>query len=136
MFCELCDNLDFRRLKVTEHSVVTICKWPLKHGHLMVLPKRHCTKLSELSPEEAKDFLDTVEFTKEKLKELYDEPPLVIQNSGKHSSEIHFHFHVLPSKGPMRRLFSEYEGIPYREDISREEYEEMKQYLTQTSGPW
>jgi len=129
-FCELCDNLEeFRKLSTSQHTVTTICKEPLKQGHILVLPTRHVTSLSDLTEVESKEFLNVVEQTKHLLHERYDETPIVFQNFGKHSSESHLHFHVLPSKGALRDLFASFEELPRRQEISKEKYEQMRVHI-------
>jgi len=43
MKCNLCKALKekFRLIKKTKYSFAVICKWPIKLGHVIVLPKRH-----------------------------------------------------------------------------------------------
>lgn len=133
MICQLCDaiNEDYRIIKKTKYSFVVICKWPLKEGHILIMPKRHVTQnnFSQLSPEEVYDLFVLVEEMQFSMNEFSSEEVILFKNSGKHSSEIHFHFHLLPSKGPLRGLFSKYENIPYKVDISKEDYSLMQKKI-------
>ncbi|MGV8163036.1 MAG: HIT family protein [Candidatus Nanoarchaeia archaeon] len=116
MVCEMCNALNekYRLVKESEFSFCIINREPLKQGHVMVLPKRHVAKLDDLEPNEAKDLLDLCSRLKDKLKEKYNEDPLIMLNTGKHSSQEHIHFHIWPSKGMLRELVSSFEGIPKR----------------------
>ncbi len=132
MYCELCDNIeDFRIIRETKYSKAVICKRPLKDGHLIVIPKRHITQTSikGLSDEELRDFNCLIQEMENLLNLKYSEDVITFKNSRKHSTEIHLHYHLLPSKGALRDLFSNFENIPKREDISSEKYKEMKKYL-------
>ncbi len=54
-------------LKQTEYSVVILSDPRLMPGHLLVVPKRHIEKLSELTPEERADIIDQTIRTQEKI---------------------------------------------------------------------
>lgn len=132
MVCELCDNIeDYRLIKETKFSKVAICKWPLKPGHVIVIPKRHVTQttMCDLSDEELRDFMSLVQEIEDLLNDKFEENVITFKNSGKHSTELHLHYHLLPSKGALRDLFSTFESIPKREEITKREYENMKKHL-------
>lgn len=132
MVCELCDNIEnYRLIKETKFSKVAICKWPLKPGHVIVMPKKHVTQttMCDLSDEELRDFMSLVQEMEDLLNEEFEENVITFKNSGKHSTEIHLHYHLLPSKGALRDLFSTFESIPKREEITKREYENMKKRL-------
>lgn len=63
------------------------------------------------------------------LNRKFDEDIITFKNSGKHSTQLHAHFHLIPSKGALRDLFSTYENIPKRKQISKEEYIEIKNLI-------
>jgi diadenosine tetraphosphate (Ap4A) HIT family hydrolase len=132
MVCELCDNIEkYRVIKETKFSKVAICKWPLKTGHIIVLPKRHVsqTNMNELNNEELRDFMNLVQKMEDTMNTKFEDPIITFKNSKKHSTEEHLHYHLLPSKGALRDLFSTFENIAKRVDISQEEYEEMRDKL-------
>ncbi len=127
MDCDLCnaineeDNLIFSN----NHVFCVICKWPLKDGHVIVLPKRHVKLLDELDEIESMELLRGVEMMKKVLKEIYGRDTIVFQNSGRHSSQEHIHLHVLPSKGDLRKMVSKFEGIDLMKDIPNVEMSKM-----------
>ena len=133
MNCELCNTLkeDWRLIKETKYSFSVICKCPLKENHLLIMPKRHVTqnKFSNLPPEEIYDLFTLVEELQSSLNKFSSEDVILFKNSGKHCSENHLHFHLIPSKGSLRDLFAKYENIPQRIEIAKEEYILMKNKL-------
>lgn len=126
--CALCRafSQDFRIIEKNELAFCIVCKWPLKRGHVMVLPKRHVEGLDELDEKESKQLLEMIEDMKRTLNDIFEEDCVVFQNSGSHSTQGHLHFHLLPSKGELREFFSALEGIPERPDVSHEEMEKMR----------
>ncbi|MGK0209642.1 MAG: diadenosine tetraphosphate (Ap4A) HIT family hydrolase [Patescibacteria group bacterium] len=131
--CPLCTAIkeEYRVIKKTKFSYAIINKWPIKKGHIMVLPKRHVTqnKFSNLTPEEAKDFISLLEEMQERLNSKYEDDILIIKNSKSHSSQPHLHFHVVPSQYAMRELIGKTENIPISQDWSKEEYMQVRDYI-------
>lgn len=73
MACPFCgiDKEKNRVLKEGEHTVVIFSNPRLMPGHLLVIPKRHVEKLSELKEEERKELIDNVmEFQEKILKKI------------------------------------------------------------------
>lgn len=69
MSCPFC-NLDTERstvIKEKEKVFVMLSNPWLMEGHLLVVPKRHVEKLSELKEDEKKELLDTVIEFEEKI---------------------------------------------------------------------
>jgi diadenosine tetraphosphate (Ap4A) HIT family hydrolase len=65
MVCPFCkiNELRNRIIKEKKYVFVTLSNPRLMSGHLLVIPKRHVEKLSELSEEERKELFDTaIEF--------------------------------------------------------------------------
>lgn len=129
--CELCAAYHEPRLiKENEHAFAVICKAPLKQEHVLVLPKEHITSFRDISPHAAQGFLTLLEEIKEIVKRAGKQDVLVVQNTGTHSTEPHIHFHVLPSKGNLRKLISTLEKIPERPLCSNEELTTYAKNLT------
>ncbi len=116
--CELCAAREetFRVVKTTIHSFAIVCRWPLKEGHLLVLPRRHALDLAELDSQESKDLLSLVSEMKTLLRAKYGDA-VVALNTGAHASQPHLHFHVCPSPAAFRDLLARYEDIPVRPDV-------------------
>ncbi len=117
-------------MKESEHSFCVIIYWPLKPGHVIVLPKRHVASLSDLKDYEAKDYFDLIDDMMGVIKSAYpEEDPIMLMNSGGHCTQKHLHIHLLPSKGGLRDLVSNYEDVPKREEKSKEEMGAMRDEL-------
>ena len=128
--CELCAaQFEPRIVKENKNAFAVICKWPLKDEHVIELPRKCTTDLRELSSDEAKDFLTLLEEIKKRVKEVSGIDVIMTQNSGKHSTEPHVHYHVVPSKGSTRKLISTYEDIPERADRPEKEWEDLAKRL-------
>ncbi|MBI4895825.1 MAG: HIT family protein [Candidatus Aenigmarchaeota archaeon] len=131
MNCGLCDaiNQDYRLVKEFRHSICSIIKWPLKLGHVIVIPKRHVINFNELTKDEAKNLLDLLGYMSNILQKAFGDNTVIHTNIGLHRSEEHLHIHMLPSKGGIRELVSSLEGVPLREDVSQEKTQEMRDYI-------
>ena len=129
--CELCESIKekHRLIEKNDFCFAIINLEPLKKGHIMVLPKRHIEKLSELSEQESKAIFDMIDNLKNRLNKKYSEDVIIFINTGKHSSESHLHLHVLPSKGNIRNFFQNYEKVVYRKRLSNEELKKFKDDL-------
>ena|SRR3989344_3480057 len=131
MTCALCaaQKEEFRIVTQTQHSFAIVNHEPLKAGHVMVLPLRHARTLAALTPAEAKDLLDLVEHIQKILLKIFSEDPLVMMNTGKHSTEEHVHIHVVPSKGNLRALIASYEGVAQRQKQEAKKLQEMRDQI-------
>ena len=105
MDCPFC-NIDKKRNKVIKYgkNVFVMFSNPrLMEGHLLVIPKRHVEKLSELNEEERKELLDTViEYEEKILKNI--SPGCDVRQHYRpflKQSELkvdHLHIHLQPRK--------------------------------------
>ena len=131
MKCELCNALNeaYRFICEDDLSFCVIAKCPLKPGHVMILPKRHVVKKEELTEKESRSLFLMISKLEKVIKKAYNEDPIMHINTGLHNSQLHFHIHLLPSKGALRALVSKYENIPERESIPDEESEKIKDYI-------
>ena len=121
MNCPLCDLSKQEIVYQDDHCYCVVIIEPLKDGHLMVLPKRHVVNLEDLEPQESHAILKLLGRLGKTISEVYDEDPIIFMNLGKHSTQPHIHFHILPSKGGLRHLFSEYEKLPFRKKATPRE---------------
>jgi len=128
MECNLCNalNEEWRLLKKTKKCFCIIAKWPLKEGHIIILPIRHVENYSGLSEEEAKEMFELVDEMDDVIKSKCGEDAIIYINKGKHGSERHIHLHIVPSKGNLRQLMSKYENIPEKKDIPEKEMNKMR----------
>jgi diadenosine tetraphosphate (Ap4A) HIT family hydrolase len=74
---------------------------PLAEGHTLILPKRHVSRLEELTPEESQDIFTTVKKVQNVFKKVYgaDDYVLIVQNGANAGQTVfHVHFHMIPRK--------------------------------------
>ena len=57
-FCDILENRNERLIRETEHCFTVLSNPRLMPGHLLVIPKKHVEKFSELSLEERNDLFD------------------------------------------------------------------------------
>ena len=128
MKCPLCKEKNSEDLLVIEdnYSFCVVSKWPLKKGHLLVLPKAHKIHLTELNKDESKSLLDMIHNAKNLLKKAYGGEVICVKNNGKHCSQEHLHFHVIISKGNLRSLISSFENREFKPNVATEEMIKMK----------
>ena len=81
-------------------SLVMLNKYPYNSGHLMVSPKRHVSRLDDLTPEESIDLFRLLRHSSATLtKELNPEGFNIGMNIGKAAGagiDAHLHMHVVP----------------------------------------
>ena len=104
--CIFCDKLkepDARSslvLAQTAHSVVMLNKYPYNNGHLLLVPKRHTSQISELSPVEYGDFCQALRESVEILSQALKPGGMNLgMNLGRCAGagvEDHLHWHVVP----------------------------------------
>ena len=103
VFCEsLKKDLSFESLCVhqTQYSMIILNKFPYNSGHLLILPKRHCGDLLELTQEE---FYDLQNLTRLALKAVHDVYQPGGVNMGLNLGSVagagipdHLHYHLIP----------------------------------------
>lgn len=80
-------------------AFVMMNKYPYNNGHLMVVPRRHCTSLESLSDSESKELLQLLKISIQVLKASLSPHGFNIGiNMGKvgGAGEEHLHFHIVP----------------------------------------
>ena len=100
-FCKIIIDKHERIVKETKFSFTMLSNPKLMDGHLLVIPKRHIEKPSELTAEERKDIFDEVINLQEKILEKISPGcdicehyrPFIPDNKFKVS---HLHFHLRP----------------------------------------
>lgn len=66
-FCDIIDKRTERLIRETENVFITLSNPRLMPGHLLVIPKRHVEKLSELTQEERDELFDEAIRLQEKV---------------------------------------------------------------------
>ncbi len=131
--CNLCSSLNDKYLIVRENklAIAFLPISPLNKGHIMILPKRHVT-LENLTSKESKAVSDILIRIKSKLKGLFpqEHPIIVTLTDTNHSSiQDHFHYHILPSKDNLRKIFSGYYNLDENKKLSKEELTKIAKKL-------
>ena len=106
--CILCNRAtaapeDWKRLLVlghTEHAFVMLNKYPYTGGHLMVVPKRHVSRPTELAPDEYEDLNGLLRRAISVLEDAFRPHGLNVgMNLGRVAGagiHDHIHWHVVP----------------------------------------
>lgn len=74
---------------------------PIRPGHTLVVPKRHVTDLSDVTPDDAKALFDLVLEVAAQLRQRLGtsgENLLVASGPGSEQSVLHLHVHVIPRR--------------------------------------
>ncbi|KAI0914965.1 HIT domain-containing protein [Ustulina deusta] len=105
---------------------------PLSHGHLLLCPRSHKPKLSDVSPEEAAQLGSYLRILSKALSQttgVYDWN--VVQNNGAAAAQVvnHVHYHLIPrpeirASGKFRESFTMF-GRGQREDLDDDEAIEL-----------
>lgn len=83
----------------SDNAFVIMNRFPYNNGHLMVVPRRHCTDLDQLSKEELQEVFYLLKVSTQVLKEcLHPHGFNIGINIGKvgGAGEDHIHFHIVP----------------------------------------
>jgi ATP adenylyltransferase len=103
LFCEKVRQIGLREALVlaqTSHSVVMLNKYPYNNGHLLVAPKRHEKRLSDLSGAEYADLSESLRQSVEIVHAVLRPGGINLgMNLGKCAGagvEDHLHWHVVP----------------------------------------
>jgi len=99
-FCNI-DKEKNRIIKEGKYVYVVLSNPRLVDGHLLIVPKRHMEKPSELKEEEKKELLDTAIEFQEKILSKFSSGCDIRQNCRPFQKQSqlkvnHVHFHLLP----------------------------------------
>jgi len=103
VFCRSArEPASFETLQVfaTKWSMVVLNKFPYNSGHLLILPRRHCGDIAQLTQDEWTDLSDLQRRALEILREVYQPAGF---NMGLNQGSVagagipdHLHFHLIP----------------------------------------
>lgn len=84
----------------TKHSFVIMNMYPYNNGHLMAVPFKHVSSLSDLTKDEIDDLFETVQLCEKVLRANYSPEGLNIGiNLGRAAGagiDTHLHVHIIP----------------------------------------
>ncbi len=88
--------------------LMVLANWtPVLPGHLMIIPRRHVVRVSELNPEELVEFGDVVGRIQEAFQRVYGSSDMLLcaQDGVKAGQTVyHMHFHAIPR--PEQNVFT------------------------------
>lgn len=99
--CLFCDTQAIANQVIFENDKIFViyCRSPLAKGHTIIIPKRHVTKLNNLSLDEAQNIFLGLKTLIKALKATYRATDFnFFVNQGKRAGQhiSHLHFHLLP----------------------------------------
>jgi diadenosine tetraphosphate (Ap4A) HIT family hydrolase len=133
-FCKI-DTFHTRIVKEFKYCIVVLSNPRLMKGHLLVIPKRHVEKLSELKPIERKELFDTVALYCDKVLKFskgyaihQNYMPMLEESMTKVN---HMHIHIWPRNyhDEFYKKFLIHEHKLFR-DLSEKEINEIIQKLS------
>jgi ATP adenylyltransferase len=93
-------NIDSLCVYKSKYSLIVINKFPYNSGHVLVMPKRHCGDLLDLSDDEFYDLQNTIRLAMKAAKEIYNPGGF---NLGMNHGAVagagipeHLHYHLIP----------------------------------------
>jgi len=93
-------------------------------GHTLVIPKKHVTRLKELSEEEAKKLFAGLKKVIEKIEKISPDYNIIINQGPKAGQEIdHLHIHIIPRTGEEKIFYN------IRHKLTEEEAKEVLEKL-------
>lgn len=119
IFCKIIEgSIPAEIVYEDEHAIAFMDIMPLTEGHTLLIPKKHCENVYELSEEEASNLLKVVPKIANVLKETFKPSGLnLLQNNGSFAGQsvFHFHLHFIPR-------YDETDGIEMSWNPKIEEY--------------
>jgi len=110
MTCLFCDNIQ-NVIYQTENFYVKIGKGIITAGHLMIIPKKHCKTIADISNLMINEYLDLKKLVTEKVTEEFCKP-FFIEYGVFGQSVFHGHIHIIPSSG------NNYENVNIIEELA------------------
>jgi ATP adenylyltransferase len=104
IFCDAIDKdiSDINNLVVhkSKNTLVMLNLYPYNNGHLMIVPKRHVSKIESLTAEESHELIDEIILAEKVLQKIYVPQGFNIGanlgRAGGAGIEKHIHFHIVP----------------------------------------
>ena len=127
MSCELCEAVNDRYRIVLEDkfSFAMIIREPQVELHSLVLPKRHVTSFSDLTPEESVSLHRMMSDLQKKIEEVLGSQCTVMVNSPEYATQPHIHYQLIPANAGVRTFVSAVSHVPERKKVAKDELESM-----------
>ncbi|WP_205688882.1 HIT family protein [Candidatus Macondimonas diazotrophica] len=103
LFCRIVEGqLPSSRVVEDEHCIALMDAFPLRPGHVLVIPRRHAETLTDLTPELRAHLLETAQGIAQALRRSPLAPDgihfAINEGRAAHQTVPHCHIHVLPRR--------------------------------------
>lgn len=131
MDCGLCKaiNEEYRIIVQDKYSVALIIREPQIECHSLVLPIKHITNWSDLSPEESYSLHNLVSTLTARMDEVLECSSVAAINGVSYRTQSHIHYQVLPVYDGLRTIISRHLQIPEKRTVTKVELERMAKKL-------
>ncbi len=114
IFCKIISGeIPSKRLSESTYSIAILDAFPLAAGHTLVMPKRHCQKIQDMTSDENADLFAMVQKMTSRIDFTMTGSSLIAIHNGKDAGQEvpHLHVHIVPrtstdSAGAIHALFS------------------------------
>ena len=104
IFCHFKKNFPDQIIKETKSFYLIHDGFPLVKGHLMIIPKKHYSRFSDLEADKKKEFMKLKKEAASFLERNYTRP-VFFEHGGIIQTIPHAHFHLLPTnKSVLKKL--------------------------------
>lgn len=99
VFCS--DEINKRTIEEGKYAIVFLSNPRLAFGHILIVPKRHTQKLTDLTPDETTEIMSFLTKYQEKVIKNISKGSIIVTNFKPYKPDSrtrvnHFHFHILP----------------------------------------
>eukprot|EP00243_Klebsormidium_subtile_P007551 TRINITY_DN335_c0_g1_i2.p1 TRINITY_DN335_c0_g1~~TRINITY_DN335_c0_g1_i2.p1 ORF type:complete len:152 (+),score=20.24 TRINITY_DN335_c0_g1_i2:390-845(+) len=100
IFCKIIrGELPSYKLLETDHAIAFLDAFPMREGHVLLVPKTHAPFITDLSPEDTAQSLKELPRVAQAVQKAYGAEGIsVAQNNGAPAGQVvfHVHFHIFP----------------------------------------
>nr|MBI5455800.1 HIT family protein [Candidatus Levybacteria bacterium] len=126
--CAFCSDEIYKRvIEEGEHAIVFLSNPRLAFGHILIVPKRHTQKLTDLTKDETKEIMNFLTKYQERVIKKISKGTIIVTNYKPYKPDSktrvnHFHFHILPiNQGDEYETEVESKKSTLYKDLSEEE---------------
>ena len=130
IFCNVINGkISARKIMETEKSLAFLDAFPLTKGHILVIPKKHYTKIQEMSKDDNADLFETVRVITNKIEHAFSSSLVAVHNGKESGQEVpHVHVHIIPRSaedgaGAVHSMFRK------RPQLTNEEFDQIAEKL-------
>ena len=131
VFCKIVTGaIPAKILNQSTHSIALLDAFPLAKGHTLVIPKKHYSKIQDMSVEENTDLFSLVSSMLGKVDSITGSTLVAAHNGADAGQDIpHVHIHIVPrskddSAGPIHSMFDP--TIKLSESDIQDTYDKIK----------